>query len=87
MDIHHNVTITILIWIYHNIIDPNMDVMLLLYLYKSTDPNMDIRPLGVCVNALASGLKSFFKLIPESLISESMGNQLLTVASKCVHHL
>ena len=45
---------------------------------------MDIRPLGVCVNALASGLKSFFKLLPEALISESVGNQLLIVASKCV---
>ena len=45
---------------------------------------MDIKPLGVCVNALASGLKSFFKLLPEPLISESVGNQLLTVASKCV---
>ena len=47
---------------------------------------MDIRPLGVCVNALASGLKSFFKLLPDPLISESMGNQLLTVASECGSH-
>ena len=46
---------------------------------------MDIRPLGVCVNALASGLKSFFKLLPEPLIPEGVCNQLLTVASKsCV---
>ena len=54
-------------------------------IYICTDPNMDIRPLGVCVNALASGLKSFFKLLPEPLIPESVSNQLLTVASKsCV---
>ena len=65
--------------------DTHHTVTIFIILY--TDPNMDIRPLGVCVNALASGLKSFFKLLPESLISESMGNQLLTVASKCVHHL
>ena len=37
------------------------------YIYNPTDSNMDIKPLGVCVNALASGLKSFFKL-PELLM-------------------
>lgn len=47
-----------------------------------TDPNMDIEPLNICVNALASGLKSFFKLLPEPLICEDMGNELLAVASK-----
>jgi len=47
-----------------------------------TDPKMDIASQDICVNALASGLKSFFKLLPEPLISEDMGNELLTVASE-----
>jgi len=49
-----------------------------------TDPKMDIAPLDMCVNALASGLKSFFKLLPQPLISEDMGNELLTVASELI---
>ena len=43
---------------------------------------MDIAPLDMCVNALASGLKSFFKLLPDPLISEDIGIELLTVASR-----
>ena len=49
------------------------------YSYISTDPNMDINSLGVCVNAVTGTLKSFFKVLPDPLIPEKLLTPLLDI--------
>ena len=41
------------------------------------DPNMDFSKLEFDVTTISSGLKAFFKLLPDPLISENIAQEIL----------
>ncbi len=46
------------------------------------DTNMDITTLGLCVSAICSTMKAYFKLLPEPLIGDSIAARILVVNCK-----
>ena len=44
-----------------------------------SDPQMDLEAMDLCVNAIASTLKAFFKLLPDPLIPNELLPELLEI--------